>query len=190
MKTGHELIKLNIERNGYLFFEVRNRANECVYPCAPSRSTDETLEHFEQVCDTLPAGNYTVVLSKEADTDKGRVKRQSQGAGGAVCPLNIFATKSHIDVNSHNATAIQPVGFKEYEQLRNEVERLKIELLKAEIKANNTQDEKQGIFDKIIVSPHGEQLVNVATIAAINVLSNMFVPQTINPAQNGAANNG
>jgi hypothetical protein len=177
---GDELIKLNIQNGNFLFFEIRNKVNECVYPCTANRTAQETIDCFESVCETLPPGVYSVILGKDADIEKGRVKRQPSGGAGATNTLTIFAPKSHIDVNSHNATAIQPVGFKEYENIRNEVERLRIELLKAELKASEPKEKEDGIFDKIMASPHSEQMINALVLGVTNLASNLFIP----PQQN------
>ena len=74
--------------------------------------------------------------------------RPNPTGGAAAFEIGLYINNNgHIDINSHNATAI---NVKEVERYRDEIEKLKLELLKKELQAVNGKEKEPGIFDKII----------------------------------------
>jgi hypothetical protein len=179
MKDGKNLIEHAINNQGFLFFEVQNQSGKTLYACVDSKDKAETLETLNGIYESLPQGRYIVIVGKKADEDNCRVLRGAKGSAAFEIPLYIN-NSGHMDVNSHNATAVQPVGFKEYDALRNEVERLKIELLKAELKAAEPKEKEKGVLgaiaEQVMQSEQAPVLINAAILGLTNLMSNLFIP--------------
>lgn len=172
MKDGKKLIELAIKNRGMRFFEIQSTSGKTVCACVDAKTPEEAMEQLDNYYEHLPPGRYTVIVGKKADEENERVLRGSKGAAAYEIGLYISNT-GHIDINSHNATGIQ---VKEVEKFRDEIERLKMELLKKELLAANTKDKEPGIFDKIMSNPNSEHLINAAILGLTNIMSNAFIP--------------
>jgi hypothetical protein len=161
MKTGIELAKLQIEKNGYCCFEVQGPKGQTIATQLEQVKTSDAICELEQIAESLPPGRYTLILSKAVNKAEGRVLRGARGTGAVEIPLNILHNAGHIDVNSHNATA-HTLANREYRELLNEIKDLEKKLLLLEIenqrlKAENDSGGINGVFN----NPNVQNLIAV-----------------------------
>ena len=168
MRNGAELIKLNIERQGYVFFEITNAKGGTVAAQLDDLKPAEAVAEFEAICEQLPAGRYNCLLSKKADKEQARIKKGPGGTGYFDLPLIINqAQNGHIDVNSHNANAGLPTA--ELRQLLEKQKELEKQILLLEIENKQLKHEQENTgINGVLNNPNVQ---NALAIVLTNYLS-------------------
>lgn len=166
MKTGAELIKLNIEKQGLIYFEIQSPKGATVAAQLDEMKPEQAADELENICEQLPPGRYTCILSKKCDKENARIKKGPAGTGYFELPLIITGQGQHVDINSHNASAN---NFKEIKELMQQIAALERQILKLEIENERLKDEgsNSGI-NGLLNNPN---IQNAIAIMAANVLS-------------------
>ena len=153
MKTGIELAKLQIEKNGYSCFEIQGIKGQTIAAqLEESLKPSDAIAELEQISEALPPGRYTLILCRYANKDLGKVNKGTRGSGAVEIPLNILHNSGHIDIGSHNATA--NLGNREYRELINEIKELEKKLLLLEIENQRLKAEgESGGINGVINNP-------------------------------------
>lgn len=172
MKNGLEIIKFNILKQGLIFYEIQTPKGATVAAQMDELKPDDVCEELETVCEQLPAGRYSCILSKKCDKDNLRIKKGAGGTGYVELPLIIQGTNSHLDINSHNAqhTGINNQNYREFKDLLENIKALEKQVLKLEIENERLKSEKEDTGINGILNNPNTQMI-LAT-ALQNFLSN------------------
>lgn len=173
MKTGAELIKLNIEKQGLVYFEIQNPKGATVAAQLDDIKPAEAADELESICEQLPPGRYVCILSKRCDKENARIKKGAAGTGYFELPLIIQGNNGHMDIHSHNASAVG--NFKEVKELLQKVSELERTILKLEIENERLKDEGQNSgINGLLNNPN---IQNAIAIMAANMLAGQAQPK-------------
>ena len=168
MKTGIDLIKLNIEKQKLVFFEIQTPKGATVAAQLDEITPEQAADELQSICEQLPAGRYTCLLSKRCDKENARIKKGAAGTGYFELPLIIQGNGQHVDINSHNAAA-QLNNFKEVKELMEKISVLERQILKLEIENERLKDEGQNTgINGLLNNPN---IQNAIAIFAANHLA-------------------
>ena len=124
MKTGQELIKMNIEKQGLVFFEIQNAKGSTVAAQLDAITPAAAMAELDEICESLPTGRYSCLLSKKGDKEGARIIKGAGGKGYFELPLIINQGQNgHIDIHSHNANAQKTTEMGMYERILEEREK-------------------------------------------------------------------
>ena len=174
MKTGIDLIKHNILKSGFVFFEVQTPKGETLYAQMDEITPEEAIEEITSICEQLTPGRYFCLLSKQCDKSRSRIVKQQRGDGYFQLPLVIGGQNNHVDIQSHNAAALNPFQPREYRELLDKIKDLEKDILKLEIENDRLREDKENSGINGLLNNPGIQ--NIIAAMAANYMSK-------NPAQ-------
>lgn len=136
MTNGIELIKRNIEKSKYPFFEVQDQKGNVLAAHLEDNGTAGAIEALEDIASMLPPGRYNVLIAGQADTENQRVKRVAGGrSSGMINALNINTPQSAQPING--------------EMFGREVIEAEKRAIKAEYEAEKAREEKKALLKRI-----------------------------------------
>ena len=146
--SGKELIKDNILKRKFSFFDIKNSRNATVAGQYNDIAPEDAVERFDEICQYLPSGRYTVIVSNNCDSENGRVLKGHKGSSAFENTL-IIGNDAHIDKNSHNATNI---SLEQYLNKVKEVHTLEMRIAELERKLENKEND--GGINGILNNPN------------------------------------
>jgi len=163
MKTGIELAKLTIEKQSYICFEVRTPKGQTVYVQPDDTlTTTDAISELEAIAENLPAGRYELLLSRHGNEKSDRIKKGVNGTQYISIPIYINNAGGHIDLASHNATAIPGMNNKEFRELTKQITELEKKILLLEIENQRLKAEADGGgINGLFNNPHVQNLVAI-----------------------------
>lgn len=169
MKTGQELIKMNIEKQGLVFFEIQNAKGSTVAAQLDAITPAAAMAELDEICESLPAGRYSCLLSKKGDKEGARIIKGAGGKGYFELPLIINqGANGHIDINSHNANAGH-LPISELRQLLEKIKELEKQILLLEIDNKQLKHEQENTgINGVLNNPNVQ---NALAIVLTNYLS-------------------
>jgi hypothetical protein len=91
------------------------------------------MAELDEICESLPPGRYSCLLSKKGDKEGARIIKGAGGKGYFELPLIINQGQNgHVDIHSHNANAGH-LPISELRQLLEKIKELEKQILLLEI---------------------------------------------------------
>lgn len=163
MKSGIELAKLTIEKQGFICFEVRTPKGQTVYVQPDDSLTiHDAISELETISENLPGGRYELLLSKQGSEKSVKINKGNAGTQYISIPIFINNAGGHIDLASHNAISSQGINNKEFRELTKQITELEKKILLLEIENQRLKAESEsGGINGIFNNPHVQNLVAI-----------------------------